>query len=85
MTLRDRLFVLCERLDNALHDRGMTWSWLCRFVGRMEPGFYERTTDWDNPLYVQGREPELFALHRASLCDHGYRRGCPNGCPEVTS
>lgn len=56
MLLRDRLFLVLERADEWLHARGLTVAWFCRMVGRMEPGFYNRTTDWENPIYFRPKQ-----------------------------
>lgn len=78
---RDVLFVVAWRLDEMLHSLGLDSRRLCRLVGRMEPGYYDRHMDWDNPLYVNpATHPELYLQHAASLCAHGYREGCPKGC-----
>ena len=79
--LLNAVFVALWGLDEALHKVGWTWVWLCRLVGRMEPGYYERTTDWENPLYVNPEtNPALYLRHAANLCAHGYREKCPKGC-----
>ena len=74
--LFDALFGTLEDLDGAFHRLPFNGPWwrICRFVGRMEPRYYERHTDWDHPLYVNPKtEPELYLKHAATLCAHGYR------------
>jgi hypothetical protein len=79
--LRDLAFVVMYGVDEWLHGRGLTWAWLCLRVGRMEPGYYDRNTDWEHPLYVNPEtNPELYLKHAADLCAHGYRKNCPVGC-----
>lgn len=46
-------FETLERLDEWLHSRGFTWARLCLLVGRLEPAYYERNIDWENPIYVK--------------------------------
>lgn len=61
----------------------------------MEIGYYDRTINWNEPLFVHPeRQPDLYAQHRSDLCEHGYRitttsRGyhgeCPDGCKAATA
>lgn len=81
--LHDRVFLALERLDEWFHKHGIdgfgAWR-ICRIVGRMEPAYYDRHTDWENPLYVNpATNPEMYLKFAESLCAHGYRDSerCP--------
>lgn len=51
--IRNSIFRTLERLDDNLHGRGFFVRPLCRLVGRLEPGYYNRTTDWAHPIFVR--------------------------------
>lgn len=67
--LHDTLFVVLHRIDEACHAVGWTCVPLCRLVGRMEPAYYERGIDWDNPIYRRYMPED----DEAKFVEHGYK------------
>lgn len=76
--LADRGFPYIERFDSWSHERRFHPRWLCRLVGWWEIGFYERTIDWENRIYVWGEDFTDGAGKKLRV--HEANEDCANGC-----
>ena len=59
--VKDRAFELLQAVDDLLHKLGFKPGLICRLVGRWEIAYYERSIDWNNPIYVRDMGDKLDA------------------------